>query len=210
MHFARGAQLYDKKRASQLFVSKHIPNFDQVVGHFTTSLVDNLLCMGKDIAKPRADPKTHEWEAPKPKETDYVIGCGPCQPFSPLRLQHKTPVEDHEDYDATFGPTGSGSLCDTLETRMAGMAFGEQLVQFSKPDRNGTNHLQKFLDRVKAIMDEDGKPYYTGIRIFRLDANLWLEIPRDRLFWLLVSAAFGGDRGAQAIEDNVQDPRYYS
>lgn len=114
-----------------------------------------------------------------PEERPGLVTLGaPCQPYSSMRSNKQAlPAHRHHDFNLIF--EGFMQYMDVHAPRAGTveeiMGFAAQLPEGTDDDGNPlpASWLGKLLG------DLEGRRYFT--RVFRLDNNVWSELPRPRL-----------------------------
>ena len=82
-------------------------------------------------------PERASCKLPEPMSVDLCEGCGPCQPYSRWRSNHKAcTAKEHALHRVTFGAVGS--ILSTVEVVQPRMFISEQVEGFEKPYADAT------------------------------------------------------------------------
>lgn len=139
---------------------------------------------------------------------DIMVGGPSCQPFTQQRSNRKTcTAQDHLLFDRVFGQSDSYLSC--LEHARPLIAILEEVKGFtSKSSDSQLSGFDKFKAAAQQVLLDPANsasgPLYVAIKAFILEASIWLDVSRPRVYVLLVTAAAGGERGAREIEEAIK------
>ena len=113
-----------------------------------------------------------------PLETDILVCCSPCQPFSGMRSS--SVCTTHPLFNVTFGE--QGSACSMPAHILPKVYVVEQVWAFTSVfhDLEGTP-LAEFIRRVMATRRGDGSKHFSATGAFRLDSRYFVPGSRERL-----------------------------
>lgn len=154
----------DRKKDSKAYIETMFP---QVVRHFYDEMSELLdfstakcyLCRGQCCMTDPTD---------KDDGSDILVAGLPCQPFTRMRSHRRVTTANHQSFETVFT-----TFLEVLRRRKPKGFLVENVPAFLEEDpESGTTWCEKF---AKACCKEG-----YSIRVFRLDASTWCEMPRDR------------------------------
>jgi hypothetical protein len=100
---------------------------------------------------------------------DLVTMGTPCQPFTDFRIRNGNTARTK----ALRSTRSMTQVPKLLRERCPRAGIFEQVSTFAEPDENGNIPLNKFVKMLSEFFD--------SIRVFKLNANDWVDISRERL-----------------------------
>lgn len=122
--------------------------------------------------------------APAFSKADCLVGGPPCQPYSqqrPGRYNVATCPSTHPGYSALFGTESTGYV-DVLEAELPLGFVLEEVIGFGRVDPSSDKSaMERFIEIAKRIKKPGcDTPWFAGMVVIKLSANVWLEINRER------------------------------
>ena len=112
-------------------------------------------------------------------ETDILISCSPCQPYSEMR-SHGGDAESEKGYSVMFG--SSGSVLSQVRSLLPTVFLSEQVRGFEKPRKGQSTQSPKdrFVEEVLAVTRPDGELHFAGGLSFNMDSECFVQGSRPR------------------------------
>lgn len=147
------------------------------VAHVFRSLGDHALGEGFCLRHGRtcSIPQIHQ------ANRDLLVMGSPCQPFTSLHASRG--CRKHPLFSTTFGRDGddSDSALGLVRALLPGAVLLEQVEGFAHFDMEWQKTpLDEFSRLMFEVKNEAGAPHFTAARVFRLNANLWVDMNRPR------------------------------
>ena len=148
--------------------------------------------------------QTHFYD---PGKIDVRFWSPPCDPYSLLRWTGGTTTATKEDKDHPDYAVAMELIPDVEDASPAHITIVEEVWVFLKPDKTGMSPCQRL---VVSLELRYGKGH---VKVVKLNADIWIEIQRPRVFVGGFASAVGGGQAAKdwvALVDEITRRRVMS
>ncbi len=161
----------EKKPVAQEILAHLVPDQSHIVGSLVDHYSPDAFCHKHGIVC-NILPDVSE-------DGPDVLAMGPpCQPFSGQKAT-RSPGHTHELYGVSLG-TGAESIFELVRSLKPKALIYENVEAFLRPDSTGEVPVATLSKNLKRIVDARGRPHFTAMHVFQLDAKHWctMSLPR--------------------------------